>query len=245
MFLRYGSYTHALQEARVTIQRQPLSDAAGNLYGYREEWQIDGRLVADNAAAITSALAVLEAAYASGGQDLALLLPDGVTPSSHQLVSADCLGGTRIARPLRYPIGQGAEYSTFRTYSVAIEGDLLLSQAESPLLAHEETLSFSGAGGPRFVVIECRNGPPQMQMVSQRTPCRVVQRGRAIGLRQYPSPPGPIWPSFEQPEERRIQLTSPRARGQGAQRALAHYGISWSYQFLAPAPLAGLPHPQS
>jgi len=244
MYLRYGSYTHALQEARVTITRHPLRDAAGVLYGYRERWLIEGRMVAADAGAISAALTELESAYSIGDLDLVLLLPDGVTESSHHLMSAACIGGTKIAQPVSYPLGAGAEYSTFRTYSVAIEGDVPLAPSQSPILAWQETLAFSGTGGPRIVAIECRNGPPQMQTVSQRTPVRVVQSGRAVGYRQYPAPPGPIWPALEQADLRRVHLTSPRTSGSGASRDLEHFEIIWSYSFLSPVALAGWPHSQ-
>lgn len=244
MYLRYGSYTHAIQEARVSITREPLKNDAGDYYGYTERWDIAGRLTAADQSSVSTAIAALEAAYLTGGYDLTLLLPDGVTASAHQLLTANCRGGTKIAKPVSYDNPLPADYSTFRNYSLAIEGEVALSQSQNAIVSWRETLAFTGTGGPRFVVIETRNGPPQMQLVSQRTPCRVVQSGQAVGYRQYPFPPGPIWPGFEQAEQRAISLDAPTTTGSGANRQLQDYPISWSYSFLAPSGLNGLPHAQ-
>lgn len=244
MYLQYGSYTHALGEARVTIMREALKNAAGDYYAQLERWDIDGRLTAADASALSTAITALEAAYASGGYDLKLLLPDGVTASSHQLLTANCEGGTKIAKPVSYPVGAGAEYSTFRTYSLSVEGEIPLAVGQNPIVEWRETLAFTGNGGPRFVVIECRNGPPQVQQVSQQTPARCIQSGRAVGYQQYPFPPSPIWPVYEQRDLRQINLTSPETSGSGAGRTYQNYEISWSYSFLAPVPLSGFPNPQ-
>lgn len=244
MYLQYGSYTHALGEARVVITRDPLENAAGDYYGYVERWDIEGLLLADDTTALSTAIAALEAAYAAGGYDLTLLLPDGVTPSQHRLLAASCKGGTKIARPVSYPVGAGAEYTTFRTYSLAIAGEIPLASGQNPIVEWRETLAFVGNGGPRFVVQELRNGPPQIQQVSERTPVRCVQSGRAVGYQHYPFPPQPIWPVFEQREQRQVNLTSPELTGSGASRSFQNYEITWSYSHLAPMPLSGYPHPQ-
>lgn len=244
MFLRYGSYTHASQEARVSITREPLKNAGGDYYGYKERWDISGRLVGASATDITTALQELEAAYLTGGYDLTLLLPDGSTASNHQLLSANCKGGTKIAQPVSYPEGSGAEYANYRTYTVAIEGEIGINNSQNAITEWRETIAFTGNGGPRIVAIEVRNGAPQMQMVSQRTPVRVIQSGRAVGYRQWPFPPGPIWPGYEQGPDRGSAITSPTTTGSGASRSLQDYEITWSYSFIAPGPLSGLPHPQ-
>lgn len=244
MYLQYGSYIHAAQEARVSIRREALRREAADPYALLERWEITGRLVADDAAALSVAIANLESAYSFGGSDLKLLLPDGVTPSAHQLLSANCRGGTKIAQPVSYLVGEGAEYSTYRTYSLAIEGEVPIAARQNPIVSWHESLAFSGNGGPRFVVIETRNGSPQMQLVSQRTPVSVAQSGRAVGYSGWPFPPEPIWPQYEQVAQRQISLEAPRTSGSGPARARQEYAIAWSYTFLAPIYLAGFPHSQ-
>lgn len=244
MYLRYGSYTHALAEARVSINCEAMRNQAGVYYARKERWDIQGRLTGADAAALTTAIAALKAAYEIGGYDLTLLLPDGVTASDHQLLTASCKGGTKIAMPVSFPEGSGAEYSTFRNYSVAVEGEIPLLDGQNPIVEWKETLAFVGTGGPRFVVIETRNGMPQMQQVSQRTPVRVVQSGRAVGYNQWPFPPRPIWPGYEDGPQRSPQLGSPELTGEGTSRGFHNYEISWSYSFISPIPLTGFPHAQ-
>ena len=244
MYLRYGSYTHDAFEARVVITREALRNASDVHYANRERWDISGMLLASDQSGVSTAITNLEAAYATGGYDLELLLPDGVTASSHRLLTANCRGGTRIVQPVSFPDGAGGEYSTFRTYSLSVEGEIPISSSQNAITEWRETIAITGTGGPRFIPIECRNGPVQMQTVSQQTPVRAVQRGQAIGYLQYPFAPGPIWPSYELVTERQIEFEAPQLKGSGTSRSYQDYGISWSYSFVAPGPLNGLPHPQ-
>lgn len=244
MYLQFGSYTHAAYEARVTISREGLQNAAGDYYAYIERWDIEGQLLASDQSTLSTMIAALESAYSSGGYDLKLLLADGVTASQHQLLTANCNGGTKIVRPVSYPVGVGAEYSTFRSYAISVEGEVGLQAGQNPIVEWRETLAFTGNGGPRFVVHECRNGPPIMEQVSQQTPVRVAQSGRAVGYSQYPFPPTPIWPGYEQRDQRQISLGSPELSGNGQNKHFQNYEIMWSYSFLAPVPLSGFPNPQ-
>lgn len=244
MYLRYGSYTHSLQEASVSIDKEALKNEAGDYYAINHVWQIRGRLVADDQSALIAAINALEAAYSSGGYDLELLLPDAST-AMHSLLSASCRGGTKISKPVSYPVGDGgAEGNTIRTYDITVEGEVPLAVGQNPYVSWQETLQFIGDGGPQFVIIPCRNGPPQKQIVSQFTPVQVIQTGSAVGYSAYPLPPGPIWPQHEQRDRRQISLTAPRTTGGGTNRNVTDYGIGWVYTHLAPGYLAGLPNPQ-
>src|SRR5262249_51742549 len=82
------------------------------------------------------------------------------------LISAVCQGGTRVVRGPSFPQGFGGEYSTYRTYSLAVEGDVPLRD-DNIVLAHEESLEFEGTGGPIRVWIPVARGSWVRQPTAQ------------------------------------------------------------------------------
>jgi hypothetical protein len=234
MFLKYGSYTHAQNEPAVQISKRAVFSPRGFRRAVRETWRIVGVLHAPDQPSLTAAIAGLRSAYNVNGLDLALYLDDQVTLTDHVLSSAASLGGTRVTA-LEFPTGVGAEYSTFRSYSITVEADF--PDVSNNLLDFSETLSFEGTGGPRVVFLDTLEGLPQPQLAQQRTTYRARQQGRAVGLAGYPPVAGPIWPAAEMQPARRLALRSPkRVAGN-----LTEFVVEWSYVFESPAPLAGLP----
>src|SRR4029079_17459158 len=92
-------------------------------------------------AALTTALGDLRAAYNVNGRDVGLYLDDGVTLTDHALPSGAALGGVRVTG-LAFPRGDGAEYSTFRTYRLTLEADF--PDSAGKLLQCEQSLYFEG-----------------------------------------------------------------------------------------------------
>lgn len=242
MYLKYGSYTHELQEARFAISRPPVVDNGGNTTGYKERWDISGELRVDDHSQMTAAIQALEAAYASGGSDLILYDFDGVTQTAHKLISANTVGGTKIVQPVHYPKGDGAQYSTFRYYEVSVEAEIRSTSAGTRItLDFAESLVFKG-GGPEVKWITLRNGPPQPQTVSQVTPQYVTQSGSAMGYGSWPSPPGPIFGQNELRDKRVVGYASPQLTGEGANRRYINYETTWTYEFASGTPLSGYPN---
>lgn len=234
MYLKYGSYTHAHNEPAVQIEKRAVFSPLGLRQAVRETWRIVGVLHAADQPALTLAIAALRSAYNVNGLDLVLTLDDQTTLTDHVLISAAALGGTRVTA-LDFPTGSGAEYSTFRSYSIAVEADF--PDTSNNLLDFTETLSFEGTGGPRTIYLDTLEGLPQPQLAQQRTTFRVRQQGRAVGLATYPGVAPPIWPAAELQDERRIVLRSPR-RVAGN---LTEFTAEWAYVFEAVSPLAGVP----
>src|SRR5262245_55968910 len=234
MYLKYGSYTHAQNEPAVQIARRAVFSPRGYRQAVRETWRIVGVLHAANQSALTAAIAALRSAYNVNGLDLGLYLDDQTTLTDHALISGASLGGTRVTA-LDFPTGTGAEYSTFRSYSITVEADF--PDASNNLLDFSETLSFDGTSGPRVVFLDTLEGLPQPQLAQHRTQSRARQSGRAVGLPTYPGAAPPIWPAAELLPERRLVLRSPR-RVAGN---LTEFIVEWTYVFESIAPLAGVP----
>jgi len=237
MYVKYGDYTHQAGSPAVTIERENVHTEAGSLWLTRERWTIQGMIANPSgvAADMSTAIAALENAYRSGGQDLKLLMPDGSTSSEHVLLNANCLGGTRVTKPPSYPKGDGPEYVTLRHFTVTVEGDIPAT-SRTDLLSWVETISFSG-GGPRYGYVETLVGLPQKQKLRQATIYKAVQSGRAVGIANYPTIPQPMW-AADQVDARDVQYDSPRRRGfSSGSDTWTEWGVSWTYRFESAYPM--------
>jgi len=237
MYLKYGNYRHADNEASVTISKEGIFGPGGMARGVRERWTIRGRLQAADQAGLTSAIDALTAAYAVQAQDVAFYL-DNDQPTSHAISSAAANGGVRVVVPPSFPEGSGAEYSTFRNYTISLEAELL--DVAATIVSWNEVLSFQG-GGPRFAHLELINGLPQKQLLKQFTTFRATQTGEAVGHLGYPVPAVPMWPAAEQVNLRQIRYELPKRTGPPGQPFYTEFKVTWTYNFEDAGPLVGLP----
>ena len=240
MNLVYGGFQHDAGDAEIMISREGLVSELGRMYAIRERWNIQGRLHATDTASVNAAVAALMAAYSVDRQDIYL------AGSSHIMRSADTINGTRVVAPPSFPRGSGAENSTFRTYTLAVEAEFAYI-GESVLLSWNEALSFRGTGGPAWGLLECLNGPPQLQMFQQQTVCHCKQAGSATCVPDsahrndygfYWQPPQPVWPQWEHTDRRDIVYDEPSDL---FGKRVTH----WSFEFSANVSLGAFPHATS
>jgi hypothetical protein len=239
MYLRYGNYIHANNEVGFTITKEAKRTQGGTFYAYHEKWTCKGDLLNyGTQGAISAAIQGITAAYSQDGQDLVFLLDDGVTPSAHQLISANCNGGTRIVQVPSFPDTYGSgEYQPGygRSYTFAVEGETQLD-TDNVYLTFTETLSFKGNGGPIIVYQQVAQGPWIPQQTSETSLFHATQSGSAVGLYGYPQIPPPLWPQALINQEIGEGLDSPRRFSQ------YEWPVTWSYTFQSNGPLIGLPH---
>lgn len=233
MILKYGDYAHAAGEVTITVSKDKEYAETGQQTGYKETWTIKGILHAATVSAVTAALTALETAYSVNGRDLLFYEADGVTPTNHGMISNGSATGVRIAK-FSYPIGDGAEYSTYRTYEIEAEAHYLTANAEFDTWT--QTINIRG-GGPRFIYLQTMTGQPQKQQVAQSTPYMATQSGTAVGLLRYPSFPAPMFPAHEHVDQRSQTKVSPEIQP----NTPTHYQIEWSYEFESASPLFGQP----
>ena len=231
MILRYGSYSHADAEVSVSISKQPTYSGVGIRKGYIERWQIRGILHAADGDALRTAILALEQGYGADGYDLVLYASDGSTVR-HAMLNSGSPTGTKVV-DLAYPEGEGAEYTTYRTYNITVEAEYL---SVLGLDSYSETYDFSG-GGEAWVMIETITGPPIRQTVRQQTPYRCTQSGNAVGTGARPTVPSPVFPALEHQNERRITYQTPQFLRNGS----VMYPVSWSYSFESSTPIFALP----
>lgn len=242
-----STYSHAQNEVEFTIVRTPIRGEQGFRTGVKEAWQLRGELLGDTQAAVTTAIDALKAAYAQDGGNIGVYLDDGTTLTSHYINSADTTSGVMITQEPSFPDGKGAQYSTFRTYTIALEAEYNeedlddSDQFPEDTLVWTESVSIIGSGGPRNVVIPIQQGRPRIQTVYPATPVRCTQSGNAVGRSGYPAVPPPLFPAWEDSESRQISRDSPKREGPIGAPRFTEWPINWSYSFTSPAPLAGRP----
>lgn len=240
MRIRYGSYTHRAGTVEATVSQEPVRDEANNCYAIRTRWSLDITVCGADSTSVTKidqTLRQIEAAYSQDGLDLAWILPTGKA-SVHALRSADCIGGTKVVSRPSYPKGSGAEFATYRTVRVVVQGDVAVAADDlrSNLISFSETVQ-TGGGGPKIGYLQTRVGLPVAQLLSRNTVYTARQSGRASGLYGYPLIPSPIWPTFlvARPE---VSRESPRRDGDD----YVGYQVSWTYQYQSAYPLSGRPN---
>lgn len=235
MRLYYGSYAHAENDAAVSIQSQKVFNDAEQSIEVRHVWTITGQLHADNQADLRTAIALLESAYSVDYLDLTLLDNSGAV--AHSLLNAGSTTGVRITQPPSYPKGDGAEYSTFRSYSIVAEATYNYAAPVSSLVSFSETVSIRG-GGPVYAVVETVEGPAERQKIRNFSACRATQSGQAVGRFDYPPVPAALFPDFLK-EDPVITRTGPDKVGPNT---LQNYKVSWQYEFESPTQLFALPN---
>jgi hypothetical protein len=235
MYAVYGSYTHTVNEVNLLSFQQRLKySARGKAESTVKTVTLEAVLIPSSAsqANITTAIRQIELAYSVNGLSWGLYQDDGtITPHALPLGS---ISGVRVMG-FDWNKSDGAEYATQRTATITLEAEY---PGGDNLLIFQETLRFIGNGGARFVWVETANGPPQRQLVNQRTVARAVQSGMAVGLLAEPDFPPPIWPNIERYDLREMGRVAPRFDG----AAFRDWGINWTYQFESGQPLFGEPH---
>jgi hypothetical protein len=200
MYIKYGNYQHEANECTVAISQRGLYTEDGSRYGYRDRWEITGRLQAADQSALTSAINAMRIAYATNGHDLGLYTDAGAA-TSHSIDSSATTTGTMVVEGPDFPEGTGAEYTTFRNYRIVIEAETTGSGGGT-LVSYQQTLTYRGTGGPLWAYLPVLVGPPQQQMLQQQSTRWLYQRGRAEQLVTYPAIPGPILPAAEHADQR-------------------------------------------
>jgi len=245
LYLAYGNYicdTGAVHIATdVTTELSPTGRPIAQAYTFT----LRGTLTAANQSAMATAIVALEDAFRVRNQNL-ILYQDDASESAVLLKSAGSLTGVRILKGPYYPTTEGPENATHRTWEVQVfakypwgvrpDGTGSPDFAANMAIQFEETVSISG-GGPQFIHKPNVYGPWQKQLTYPFMPYVATQTGTAVGYRDYPKIPPPLF-SLALKEAPRITRKGPQQEG----LLLVNYTVTWEYQFESVTPLVGLPH---
>lgn len=247
MYVKYGDYQFDDDAVWYAYTCPAKLDSNGVPYAYSPQYKLSGWIsitdtgtVAGNQAAMTAKLALFEAAFAKQFQNFGFYDNAG-NLTVHKLINAQTLGGVKVLTRPEYPDSRGAEYSTFRSFTLTLGADVPLSAQQGPnaVVEWQETLTYIGTGGPRRVWQEFIEDNPENQVVAQRTTIKAIQRGSAIGFGDYIAFPAPLYPLEVEHEDQRIfERGTPQAKGAGV---FKYYPSSWSYFFEFANPQFGNP----
>jgi hypothetical protein len=239
MQVRYGDYVFAVNSVDCSQPSKIIRSATGRPVRYGITFKVQGWLTpeAGNQEAFTLAQAAMIEAFQVGYQDFVLLQDNGLN-SGYGILNTPSITGVQIIDGPNFPGGIG-DYATVLRFDITAYAEYLIDNAEDAVLQFQESLSFQGDCGPDIVWRPCVNAGPVQQAVSPATTQIIIQRGRAVGHTDYPTPPAPIFPAqYYQGKYTVIDPESPRQVGQG----YIEYPISWQYRFEANIPLSGTPN---
>lgn len=239
MYFQCGNFVHADNLVDVSHSIRQNRNARGFTDYFTHVLSVSGELIPDSPtqATIRTAIEGLLNAYNTGASvGLSGLFHDDGTASSHVLNPTNSLSGV-LVDAIDFPPDSGTgQYATARGFSITLRA--VYPRQNLAYQDFREEIAVSGTGGPRTVLIETISGVPQRQVTAKRTIVTARQSGHAVGLKQYPPYPNPIWPAVEKVDRRQQGKGSPRNDG----GTFVEWPITWSYEFESPAPLFGTPN---
>lgn len=247
MIVAYGNYQLDDNSAGWVISSRAKLDSSGTPYAYSEEYKLNIRVEVEDTgnaqadqAALTAKLQAIQDAFAVPFKDL-IVYDNFGQQTVHKLINSQTLGGVKPLTRLEYPVGMGAEYSTFRNCTITIGADVQQSglTGNNSVIDWTESLTYIGTGGPRRVWQEFIEELPENQIVAQRTTIKAIQEGAAVGFGDYIPFPAAIFPIEVEHEDQRVyRRMTPRMVGGGANR---EYPSMWTYVFEFSNPIFGNP----
>jgi hypothetical protein len=232
---RYGSYNFDTQSCEVTLNIQTLVNRRNVPYALVGQMNVAGYLAGADTTAVNAACVAMEAALEVPYRDL-VVYTDAGAATHLALYNNNSTTGVVIDGP-RYPRGKGVELVTLRYFEFTGRAEYPIGTGRGVLMSFQETVTFQGTGGPKFILKDSLTGLPQRQVIQQRTRVSATQQGQAEGYLDYPTEPPPLWPAAEHVELRRVSRQGGTFHGKTWQG----FTVSWHYQFEAAAPLAGRP----
>jgi len=237
MQLIFGSdengIAHDINDPALSIDRTGLFTDAGVLYGILNVWTIEGRLIASSQATVSTEIDALELGYSKNVERFALKLDSG-DDSSHVIVASETLDGIRVSKPPYYPVGRGAEYSTYRNYAVQVTATVLVKSnaAEAEIVSFQETVTYTGSG-TRDVIMTPLIGTPVRIRTATQTPQFIVQSGQVVSLTRpidvtRLSPP--LFAAYLLEDKTVIELGSAQTFFIGGARRQTQYPARWRYE---------------
>ncbi|TWT58872.1 hypothetical protein KOR42_22590 [Thalassoglobus neptunius] len=241
MRLTYGNYRHEIYETSASATAKVLRTPRGHPYAVERRIALKGQLHAETQSELKSKIENVLQAYSQDGGDFSLDWNDGAQTPDLAIRNRDCIGGIRvISRPTNQQV-YNAEYSTYWDYAIELEAIERIAAVNTQFLwSFEETIEFTGTGGPSRVGIALKRERGDIQRPRRFTLCHAVQSGKVVGLNGPPDifVPRPRWAAFENEELRRYSFFSPKNQN----GTFTEFGIAYSYSFIHNAPFPGSPY---
>ena len=169
----------------------------------------------------------------------ALLCDDGSLSSVSLPINANLLDGPSMNNWSTNFMP--SEFAGQRTVKFTISAKYRCVGTAGLLFSFNETVSFTGTGGPEVRIRRCIDGSPVPQQIFQATECYATQSGQAVGVGFTPNiktVARPIWPPLVIHPAVSVSESSPERLGNTYQR----FPVTWNYSFQSPVPFSGRPN---
>lgn len=218
----------------ITRVRNPENNAK---YLLNKRLLVSGTITGTDQYDIASQITTIETALAVDNQSGGLL-HDNNTETPHWINNViddpSNYNGVRVL-PIRWGGESKAEFTKFRSFELQLEADYTITN--NKIISLVEELTFIGTGGPRYAHVELLTGLPVKQTINQRTAVRAIQRGEGVWTEGTHAIPDPIWPAFEDQEQRNVGRLSVDLNTKRYTRRWAYYFSSVGPFVLPPQPL--------
>jgi hypothetical protein len=241
MYMKFGNYTHAINDAGVSIESQPLLDASGTMFGSTETWTINWRIrnTTQDAKNLDSPVQALINAYSQDATYAAILHDDG-TPTVHVLqAGSGASGPIRVSKPPSFMKFQNGEMVTYRSGTVQITATKLVSNSDFIVVEFSENLDIQKSGEVYKPLVP-NTGEAIIQRTATNQPSTVTQSGTVTYLGTYGEPPDPLF-TLPQSEPLKLSYGSPQKIGTGLFADHIKFPLKYTYKWIWPSDLQGLP----
>ena len=185
--LRYGGYTHAAGECRVSILPS-LSFGDGGPPRIRTQWVIEVDMVAPSSlsgaaatAYLTARFLQMQAAYTKLGYNLIYECPAGTL--AQQILWNTTLDGIKFDLPSVNP--KDGEWATNLIVTIRANAEIPLAPPNG-IVSWQEDVTLIGDGGPDVVWSAPIRGKPRAIQLRECTTYKVAHSVNAVGLTAYP-----------------------------------------------------------
>ncbi|MFG0240090.1 MAG: hypothetical protein ACF8CY_03405 [Gimesia chilikensis] len=224
--MKYILGNYELEHAKLIISQDPVRIGGSLLRLMVIRHSVTGKLRADTQAQLEQKIAAFENVFSSSYVAQVGLYKDDGSPSEHIINNAATLDGIKLIAGPSYPVGDGAEYSLFRTVSFTLQAEV--KDPNRDLIQFQETISVSGGSRPSAWLLPADGTvTEQDRQRLVRTPYVVTQSGSAETYSNVFSFPGALG-GIELDEQSQVHAGAEFNQGK-----LATHRWQWNYRWTA------------
>jgi len=228
MYFKYGDHQHPDNEVTLaSFSIVPKRSSRGFRMSTLFEMHIAGEILGSSQSDLTTKINELITAYSDDFKDAGFYQDDD-SPTPHVLTSnhPDNLTGNIITYR-NWPIGDGAEYATRRTFSIGIQAEF--ANAYSQFIHYQDTISRTGDCGSIIEWVNLPTGDPTYTVEANKSYQLIRHSGEATALSFYPLAPAPLLDRpFYLGHLSNIQYIGPRRYAQGYRE----FTTRWQYTYI-------------
>lgn len=219
--MKYILGSYVLENVALQVTHRPIRLSGSLLQMMVITHAVTGKLRADTVSELEAMIFELEAALAAGSYLAAGLYHENNNPTAHVMRTAATLDGIKLIDGPNYPVGQGAEYSVFRTVQFSIQAEIKNQNID--LVQFTESISINGGTRPSAWLIPADERIWPIRQRLPRVPYVITQSGTAETYSLAFAFPDPL---FGEPDE--VTKTNTGAEFAAGRQATRKW--AWSYR---------------